>query len=398
MNINTLLDWGTKNMQHGEVDTMKEGIRPIPKDLVQALLQTDADKMKKCVQMYINPSSTLAQKQAALDLILLFVETRENAVDLHHTTINGFLPILEDLKSERPSIRLRCAWITGTILQHNPVSQKYFMEQNGQNRLLDALRWELDPQNKGDLDVVGKIVLALSALIENNPSALKELYQSGLFSVVMKILDLTPDDIAKFEENAKAEDAFLKQELQKKNEESSIATEEPNSKQNDDRIVPESSIAAHIQVEDFDSTLKLKTQEIVQDAADTEREPQSKLWTRAFQKTIFFFRKVMVESDTFKLALAKEGDGEFFKKCAAFLRAHPTEYDLIDKTLNAIDLMLQAPDRIQQYIHDAAKKSPELKECIAHLKSIIGKQMNQGGEEFPFPEILRLCFDIESRL
>jgi hypothetical protein len=76
INMTTLLDWATRNTPTGEQATNHKPIRSLKEldsSFLNALLKSDAQKMKECLAIYKDANTPFENKLAALDELLFFV-------------------------------------------------------------------------------------------------------------------------------------------------------------------------------------------------------------------------------------------------------------------------------------------------------------------------------------
>lgn len=115
--------------------------QPIDKKWLDAMLRTDASKMKALIDIFNSKESPIEEKLIVLQELEFFVQNIDNANDLHHSSVNALVPILNALErnednmerfgSHFKDVRMRCAWILATALQNNPKLKQQVMELNG---------------------------------------------------------------------------------------------------------------------------------------------------------------------------------------------------------------------------------------------------------------------------
>jgi len=127
--------------------------QPIDKKWLDAMLRTDASKMKALIDIFNSKESPIEEKLIVLQELEFFVQNIDNANDLHHSSVNALVPILNALErnednmerfgSHFKDVRMRCAWILATALQNNPKLKQQVMELNGIVILVNALKDEV---------------------------------------------------------------------------------------------------------------------------------------------------------------------------------------------------------------------------------------------------------------
>jgi len=149
-------------------------------------LETDADRMKKLVEM-IKLDNSVQAKVAALEELEYLVEDLDNANDLHK--LNGYEAVLT-LVNDQTSADLRywSTWVVATVLQNNPWSQAKGLEKGTLNRLLLLLQDETEDR------VLSKAVLALSALIRDQPKAVEAFLKANSLRLLAYMLTSTKGD------------------------------------------------------------------------------------------------------------------------------------------------------------------------------------------------------------
>ncbi len=117
----------------------------------------------------LDDKSTLEEKEVALDSLELFLQSIDNANDLHHPTINGLSTLLNGLKNPNTRLRARSAFALGTAMQDNAKVQGQVLDLGGISLLIDSLRHESSLKHTREVMVtIGKIVYAILALLGHN--------------------------------------------------------------------------------------------------------------------------------------------------------------------------------------------------------------------------------------
>ncbi|ELR22342.1 ARM repeat fold domain containing protein [Acanthamoeba castellanii str. Neff] len=150
-------------------------------------LQTDADRMKKLVEMLKSSESSETDKATALEELQYLIEDLDNANDLYK--IGGFEPVLA-LMNDKDSANLRywAAWAVATAVQNNPSSQAQAMEKGALAQILLLL------QNETEDRVLSKAVPALSGLIRDHPKAVEAFLKANGLRLLAYLLTSTKGD------------------------------------------------------------------------------------------------------------------------------------------------------------------------------------------------------------
>ncbi|KNC99601.1 uncharacterized protein SPPG_04989 [Spizellomyces punctatus DAOM BR117] len=131
-----------------------------PKWIDVILGKDDAVKMKECVETIRGTEKSLDDKLAAFDELEMLVESLDNANDLRPLSL--WTPIIDQLSSQEPKMRMYAAWVLGTAVQNNPRSQTDFLDSGGLGPILRVLA--SDP----DEEVRAKALYCVSGAIRHN--------------------------------------------------------------------------------------------------------------------------------------------------------------------------------------------------------------------------------------
>lgn len=130
------------------------------KELMERLkTPSDAELMQIAIADLNNLSSSLEDRQRALDELLILVEPIDNANDLHK--LGGLVAIIRELHNAEPEIRKTSAWILGKASQNNVLVQNQVLELGVLNILIKMVESSYTEE-------AIKALYAISALIRNN--------------------------------------------------------------------------------------------------------------------------------------------------------------------------------------------------------------------------------------
>lgn len=344
----TLLDWATSHMDPNAPPSEPKKWDPIQKKIFDIMLQPDAEKMKFLVKVFTEKEYSLEEKEAAVEELQFYVEQQENAVDLHHPTVNGLVPVLDGLKSPHAGIRWRCAWVLATMLQNNPKSQEHVLSCQGLSRFIEALKWEVAPENAGDLEVLGKLIYAISGLLTYQTKSQKEFWSLGGFSSLVSILNIDSTRLEAFRKNKEPIESP-----------SGKLAAEPKEETLKELEKEDKNIVATIEVVDEEEKVRdvaLRIRKQKQEKEEITLEEVHKLWVRLSSKVVFLLYKMMVQSEQFKLAFIKDQQSEVLTSLLHLLE-HQEDLDLKDKILIALDTIASSTNHtVQNYILSALKQ------------------------------------------
>ncbi|TPX65962.1 hypothetical protein SpCBS45565_g04823 [Spizellomyces sp. 'palustris'] len=158
-----LLQWAVTHTQDESpaVHERPNTREPIDPKWIDVILgKDDAVKMKECVETIRGTDKSLDDKLAAFDELEMLVESLDNANDLRPLSLWG--PIIDQLSSQEPKLRMYAAWVLGTAVQNNPTSQTDFLKSGGLGPILRVLA--SDP----DEEVRAKALYCVSGAIRHN--------------------------------------------------------------------------------------------------------------------------------------------------------------------------------------------------------------------------------------
>ncbi|XP_078433414.1 ARM repeat superfamily protein [Wolffia australiana] len=130
------------------------------KELVDKLkMPSDADLMKISIGDLNNSSTSVEDRQRALNELLELVEPIDNANDL--VKLGGLVTVIGELNHSAPQLRTTSAWILGKASQNNPHVQHQALS-------LGALKALMKMVHSCSVEESLKAMYAISALIRNN--------------------------------------------------------------------------------------------------------------------------------------------------------------------------------------------------------------------------------------
>lgn len=134
-------------------------------------LQTDADRMKKLIQVIQDSNSEFKQKLASLEELEFLLEDLDNANDFHK--FGGVAVCLSLLRDSNPAFRRYGASLVGLASQNNPFEKQFFVVAGVFPLLLSTLAQERVK------DVLSKLLSAVSALVDNDPELQQQFLEAG---------------------------------------------------------------------------------------------------------------------------------------------------------------------------------------------------------------------------
>jgi hypothetical protein len=304
--------------------------QPIDKKWLDAMLRTDASKMKALIDIFNSKESPIEEKLIVLQELEFFVQNIDNANDLHHSSVNALVPILNALErnednmerfgSHFKDVRMRCAWILATALQNNPKLKQQVMELNGIVILVNALKDEvtafltsstnsntLDNNNNnvyiGSLETLSKILYAISSLLTANKVGQKIFVQSGGFKVLNSILSVEKQQLLEYKQRVWLNKQ--KTDSDKKNEVDLDYEYAKNQPPVDPNVMVLEDIEEKVKAKaklwrDMKEHNKTTTADSIE-----ENDPEVS-WLRIARRIVFLLRKLIIESSPLKLALVTD--------------------------------------------------------------------------------------------
>ena len=168
-NLNSLLKWSIRNSENVQNDSSSESDPKAERDpnrgLEQAALAelmggpSDADRMKEAMGAVQHPEVDLENKKIAFDNLEQLIENIDNANNME--PLGLWMPLVEQLQSSEPAMRMYAAWCVATAVSNNPRAQERALVLNTVPLLTRLAR---EDESK---DVRKKAALALSGEVRN---------------------------------------------------------------------------------------------------------------------------------------------------------------------------------------------------------------------------------------
>jgi len=165
-------------LKHGDGTKDSTPLQRDPKDyewLRAAMndLESDAQKMKKCLEMIQQEGVSSEQKLFLLEELQYNVEDEYHANDF--CKIGGLPILLQLLKDSHEGVRFWTCWVLGTVVQNNPEAQHFTFEKGLLSSIMVLMLSEPSPEVKE------KALFVLSGIIKDFPEAQEQfLRQDGL--------------------------------------------------------------------------------------------------------------------------------------------------------------------------------------------------------------------------
>ncbi|KAJ6934002.1 hypothetical protein NC651_009149 [Populus alba x Populus x berolinensis] len=157
------------------------------KELIEKMnMPSDAQLMQIAIDDLNNSSSSLEDRQRALQELLILVEPLDNANDLNK--LGGLAIVIQELNHPDPDIRRLSAWVLGKACQNNPVVQKQILELGALTKLIKMVK-------STSIEEAIKALYAVSALIRNNLSSQELFYAEAGDTMLQEILSNSSSDI-----------------------------------------------------------------------------------------------------------------------------------------------------------------------------------------------------------
>ncbi|CAN6218329.1 unnamed protein product [Urochloa humidicola] len=142
-------------------------------------MPSDADLIKIAIADLKNSSSSLEDRQRALQELLILVEPIDNANDLDK--LGGLLPVIQELSNANEEIRTTSAWVLGTASQNNALVQNQILGYGALARLV-KMGYSTSKEE------AAKALYAISALIRNNVNGQEAFHSENGSAMLQHIL------------------------------------------------------------------------------------------------------------------------------------------------------------------------------------------------------------------
>ena len=196
-NLNSLLKWSIRNSDTARQDETSQDDPKAERDPnrgldPQALAElmggpNDADRMRDSMATIQSPEVDLENKKVAFDNFEQLIETIDNANNME--PLGLWMPLVEQLSTQEPDMRMYAAWCIATAVSNNPRSQERALVLNVIPKLV-----ELAQQDK-DKSVRKKAILALSGEVRNYRPGFEALVKALPSNYVPNAHNLDPNDM-----------------------------------------------------------------------------------------------------------------------------------------------------------------------------------------------------------
>ncbi|KAB5564742.1 hypothetical protein DKX38_004796 [Salix brachista] len=150
------------------------------KELIEKMkMPSDAQLMQIAIDDLNNSSSSLEDRQRALQELLILVEPLDNANDLNK--LGGLAVVIQELNHPDPDTRRLSAWVLGKACHNHPVVQKQILELGALTKLIKMVK-------STSIEEAIKALYAVSALIRNNFSGQELFYAEAGDAMLQEIL------------------------------------------------------------------------------------------------------------------------------------------------------------------------------------------------------------------
>ncbi|KAJ1334309.1 hypothetical protein BSLG_008144 [Batrachochytrium salamandrivorans] len=188
-----LLQWSVINTATASEDAPASTEPPVQHQPIESkwidliLGKGDSVRMRECVEAALDESRSVETRELACDELEMLVESLDNANGItaianYLTPLKLWAPIISLLSSNEVKMRMYGAWVLGTAVQNNPVSQKGFMEAGGIESILRVLEHDEDDT------VRTKAFYCISGAIRNNKQVFQAFYNLNGFRVIVSAL------------------------------------------------------------------------------------------------------------------------------------------------------------------------------------------------------------------
>lgn len=161
----SLLDWATKN---AETSSSKKKLEPIDPEIIEMILgRPDSTLMKEAIATAIDTTKEPSERAQALEELIFFLEPIDNSADLE--PLNLWDPLMSLYNDSNAEVSQNALWCTAVALQNNPKAIDAFMNKNG-------------------------FEVTVSMITQPN-------FCPKLINIVIAIINMRKEYIAKFEEN-----------------------------------------------------------------------------------------------------------------------------------------------------------------------------------------------------
>ena len=192
--LNSLLKWSIRNSEATQNDeSSNEAGRDPNRGLdPQALSElmggpTDADRMRDSMAAIQSPEVDLENKKVAFDNLEQLIETIDNANNME--SLGLWMPLVKQLQSPEPEMRMFAAWCIATAVSNNPQGQERALVLDAVPTLAKLV------QEDSDKSVRKKAVLALSSEVRNYRPGLEAFAKAMPDGYLPNVKNIDPSDM-----------------------------------------------------------------------------------------------------------------------------------------------------------------------------------------------------------
>lgn len=157
------------------------------KELMEKMkMPSDAELMHMAIDDLNNSSSSLEDRQRALQELLILVEPLDNANDLNK--LGGLAIVIQELDHPDHDIRRLSAWVLGKACQNNAAVQKQILELGALSKLIKMVK-------SSSIEEAIKALYAVSTLIQNHLAGQEFFYAEDGDAMLQEILSNSSNDI-----------------------------------------------------------------------------------------------------------------------------------------------------------------------------------------------------------
>lgn len=185
--LDGVLRWTIGHSDPAKLKESAEDVQRLSAKLIEKMnMPSDAQLMQIAIDDLNNSSSSLEDRQRALQELLILVEPLDNANDLNK--LGGLAIVIQELNHPDPDIRRLSAWVLGKAYQNNPVVQKQILELGALSKLIMMVK-------SSSIEEAIKALYAVSTLIQNHLAGQEFFYAEDGDAMLQEILSNSSNDI-----------------------------------------------------------------------------------------------------------------------------------------------------------------------------------------------------------
>lgn len=185
--LDGVLRWTIGHSDPAKLKESAEDVQRLSAKLIEKMnMPSDAQLMQIAIDDLNNSSSSLEDRQRALQELLILVEPLDNANDLNK--LGGLAIVIQELNHPDPDIRRLSAWVLGKAYQNNPVVQKQILELGALSKLIKMVK-------SSSIEEAIKALYAVSTLIQNHLAGQEFFYAEDGDAMLQEILSNSSNDI-----------------------------------------------------------------------------------------------------------------------------------------------------------------------------------------------------------